>query len=109
MHVNPHELVKDQLVDRIASLENVQDADALTFIGPLLFGVDDAIRDKWHSHGRGISMAIARKELELLIDDFGEDERLNMAIRSYYRRLKNFMVVLGQTGTVHTRERFTPL
>ncbi len=65
--------------------------------------------DKWHSHGRGISMAVATKELELLIDDFGENQPLNSAVRSYYRLLKNFMVVLGQSNIVHTRERFTPL
>jgi hypothetical protein len=45
MHIDPNDLVKDQLVSRISELERVADADALTFVGPLVFGVDDAIRD----------------------------------------------------------------
>jgi hypothetical protein len=28
----------------------------------------------WHSHGRGIPMAVLRRDLNLLIDDFGENQ-----------------------------------
>ena len=33
--------------------------------------------DYWHSHGRGISMEVLRRDLNLRIDDFGKDHTLS--------------------------------
>jgi Serine dehydrogenase proteinase len=44
----------------------------------------------WHSHSRGISMDVLRKDLKLLIDDFEADEKLGPAIRSYYHLLRDY-------------------
>ena len=36
----------------------------------------------WHSHGRGISMEVLRRDLNLRIEDFGEDSTLSEAFGS---------------------------
>jgi len=64
---------------------------------------------KWHSHGRGITMAILRDELKLKIRDFGEDKDLNEAIRSYYKLLKDYMERRDYDIVFHTRARFSGL
>ncbi len=40
--------------------------------------------DRWHSHGYGISMEVLRHDLGLKIDDFGANQELSSAIRSYH-------------------------
>jgi membrane-bound ClpP family serine protease len=42
--------------------------------------------DRWKSHARGLSMAVIRKELNLKIDDFGEESGMREVISPYYRR-----------------------
>ena len=61
--------------------------------------------DRWHSHSRGISMAVLKKDLNLRIDDFGSDKSLNSKIKSYYGLLKDYtarrdhgMIVLHVRG-----------
>ncbi len=40
---------------------------------------------KWHSHGRGISMKeLSGEDIKLKIDDFGEDKALSNLIRHYH-------------------------
>jgi membrane-bound ClpP family serine protease len=59
--------------------------------------------DRWHSHNRGITMAVLRRDLNLLIDDFGEDPGLRTAVREYYRLLKDYMVRRGHYSiALHT-------
>jgi hypothetical protein len=65
--------------------------------------------DEWHSHGRGISMAVLRRKIRLEIDDFGKRPALNGAIRAYYRLLKDYMRRLAQDGVVHTVGQYMPL
>ena len=41
--------------------------------------------EKWHSHGRGISMKeLSGPEIKLAIDDFGKNEDLSYVIRNYH-------------------------
>lgn len=61
--------------------------------------------ERWHSHGRGISMAVLRKDLMLKIDDFGADVTLNAKIRSYHKALTHYMMVLGFGSSLHTPGR----
>lgn len=65
--------------------------------------------DKWHSHGRGISMEVARKELELKLEDFGALQPLNDAICHYYRLLVDYATKMGHSGVIHTMKRYVPI
>ncbi|HXF30474.1 MAG TPA: hypothetical protein VN522_03055 [Solirubrobacterales bacterium] len=46
----------------------------------------------WHSHSRGISMAVLQKDLKLRIDDFGADETLGPRVRAYYHLLRDYWI-----------------
>lgn len=65
--------------------------------------------DRWHSHGRGLSIEVARRELELKIEDFGADPDLNGKIHAYYRLLMDYSGKLGHAGLVHRRGRYMPI
>lgn len=62
--------------------------------------------EKWHSHGRGITMAVLREDLELEIDDFGASKDLNDAVREYFRLLKDYMARVSHQIVLHTREGY---
>src|ERR1700684_1232386 len=40
-----NQLIEEKLVQHIRDLERILKADVLTYVGPIMFGVDDAIRD----------------------------------------------------------------
>jgi hypothetical protein len=65
--------------------------------------------DKWNSHGRGIHMAVLRKDLKLLIHDFGNNVTLNDCIKDYHRLLQDYLSTVQHSWVVQTREQFTPL
>jgi hypothetical protein len=48
--------------------------------------------DHWHSHSRGIPMEVLRRDLKLLVEDFGEDPKLAPAVRDYYHLLKDYVM-----------------
>ena len=59
---------------------------------------------RWHSHGRGISMAELQSDsLKLKIDDFGKNAELSKLIRGYFRILRDYMFKDDATHLVHTR------
>jgi hypothetical protein len=60
----------------------------------------------WHSHSRGISMEVLRRDLNLQIEDFGQDAELNQAIRAYYQLLRDYMMRRGHSVAVHTNGRY---
>ena len=39
--------------------------------------------DRWHSHSRGISMEVLRRELKLKIEDYGANKHLREAVKNY--------------------------
>jgi len=61
--------------------------------------------EKWHSHGRGISMRdLEGDEIGLQIDDFGEDNILSETIRNYHGLCVDYWSnKLGYQGYIHTR------
>ena len=60
--------------------------------------------EKWHSHGRGITMQELRgKDIKLVIDDFSENERLNRQLRQYYDLFMDFCVKIGAEYAIHTK------
>jgi hypothetical protein len=60
--------------------------------------------DFWRSHGRGIPMHLLQSELNLQIEDLGQNEKLNEAVKSYYDLLTDYMGKIGLRGAVHTPE-----
>lgn len=64
--------------------------------------------DRWHTHGRGISMEILRKDLRLKIEDFAAAP-YGPEIKQYYSLLKGYMGRLGFEGLVHRRAALSPI
>lgn len=60
----------------------------------------------WRSHGRGLSIEVVRRQLELVIEDFGTEpqlEEFNLRLCGYYRLLKDYMGRRAWTFMVQTR------
>lgn len=64
--------------------------------------------DKWHTHGRGISMDVLREDLNLLIDDFGQNQALREAIKGYYDLLDDYKSKRGDRGVLHVKGHYVP-
>jgi len=59
--------------------------------------------DLWHSHSRGIPMEVIRRDLNLLIEDFGADSALTRPVHDYYRLLKDYQLRRGHdVFVIHT-------
>lgn len=56
---------------------------------------------RWHSHGYGISMEVLRRDLKMIIDDYGENLELSSAIRPYHNLLSDYIGKRGSKGVVH--------
>ena len=63
---------------------------------------------RWHSHGHGISMEVLRKELDLLIDDYGKHEELNQLVKSYHELLEDYKSKQAHRGVIHTLGLYLP-
>ena len=53
--------------------------------------------ERWHSHSRGISMAMARRDLKLQINDLENDQPLHDALREYNDLLLDYRMKLGHS------------
>ena len=62
--------------------------------------------ERWHSHGRGISMDVLRKDIELKVEDFGQNPPMNAAIKSYYTLMGDYMTRRGHTIVTHSIGRY---
>jgi len=58
----------------------------------------------WKSHGRPINITILENELELKIDDFGKDQKLNNLIKTYNRLLIDYINKNAYIIFIHTRK-----
>ena len=65
--------------------------------------------DEWHSHSRGISLAVLRDKVRLRIKDYGSDAELNSTIRVYYKLLSDYVMRRGHQIIVHTKGRYIQL
>lgn len=61
---------------------------------------------RWLTHGRGIDMQTLRDELQLKIDDFGNDPALKKAVWSYFWFMWDYMRASGSQSFVHTVNYF---
>jgi membrane-bound ClpP family serine protease len=57
--------------------------------------------DRWHTHGYGISMEVLSKDLNLIINDFGQNIKLSNKIKEYSRLLEDYMQKVGHGGIIH--------
>ena len=64
---------------------------------------------RWHSHGYGISMEVLRRDLKLLIDDFGDDPDLSIAIREYHDLFQDYITKRSIDMAIHVDGTFVPL
>jgi hypothetical protein len=65
--------------------------------------------DEWHSHSRGISLAVLREKVKLIIKDYGEDTDLKTKVSKYYRLLSDYVARRGHQIIVHTKGRYNQL
>jgi len=66
--------------------------------------------ERWHVHGHGISMDVLRRDdINLIIDDFGENRDLNAAIKKYYNLLQDYTIKSGAQGALHIIGVYKPL
>lgn len=64
---------------------------------------------RWHSHSRGISMEVLRREVNLKIEDYSLNKPLNDLVKSYYRLFKDYMTKRGIVAIVHSKEQLKPM
>ncbi len=64
---------------------------------------------KWHSHARGLSMEVVRRELQLQVEDFGQNAELCAALRTYHRLTTDYMRKMGHRDVLHSRGRYRPI
>lgn len=64
--------------------------------------------ERWHTHGYGISMEVLRRDLKLLIDDFGKNPTLSAKIKQYHTLLDDYMTKMRQKGVLHTVGIYRP-
>lgn len=55
---------------------------------------------RWHSHGRGITMEVLRKDLKLKIEDFGADKDLRREVSGYANLLQDYRLKRGHFDVV---------
>jgi len=59
--------------------------------------------ERWHSHGRGISIdELCGEEIKLKVVNFNKDANLNNAINQYYGLFIDLCGKLGSHGAIHT-------
>lgn len=63
----------------------------------------------WHSHGRGISMEVLRRDLNLKIDDFGADSNLSEMVRSYHKLLTDYMMRRAHRAIIHVDTKYVAI
>ncbi len=58
---------------------------------------------QWHSHSRGISMEVLRRDVNLQIEDFGNIPELSNSVQVYCKLMRDYMGRLGQPAALHRR------
>lgn len=60
--------------------------------------------EKWHSHGRGITLReLQGDDIKLQIDNYGDDAKLRDLIRQYYDLFVDFCGKVKAANAIHTR------
>jgi membrane-bound ClpP family serine protease len=60
--------------------------------------------ERWHSHGRGIGIReLGSDEIKLKIKNFGDDSKLNEAVRQYYDLVIDYFAKMGTQYGIHSQ------
>jgi len=62
--------------------------------------------ERWHIHGHGISLEVLDRELNLRIDDFGENPERSDRIRGYHDLLDDYMAKRSSKGVIHIASKY---
>jgi len=65
--------------------------------------------ETWLSHGRGISMNVLRRKLNLKIRDIEEKPDVHKAAEDYYELLENYLVTIKANGVLHAGDMLVPI
>jgi hypothetical protein len=65
--------------------------------------------NRWHSHGRGITMPVLIKEFDLQIDDFSGNKKVADELRTYRGLLNDYMMRRRHSGVMHRRGLYLSL
>lgn len=63
---------------------------------------------RWHSHGRGISMAVLNRDLNLQIEDLEQTPEIHGTLRAYYKLLKGHALRMGHQVVLHRYRNYLP-
>ncbi len=59
--------------------------------------------ERWHSHGRGISIReLGSEEIKLKVNNFGDDDELNGVVRAYYSLFVDYIQKIGMDAAMHS-------
>jgi hypothetical protein len=61
---------------------------------------------KWRSHGRGLSLDVVEKDLNLQVENFGQNPDLYPKVRAYYRLLQDYLSGKNQSVVLHSAKAF---
>ena len=61
---------------------------------------------KWHSHSRGISMDVLRRDINLRIEDFGSNRILSKRVAVYSKLMRDYMGRMGYPAALHRRGEY---
>ncbi len=64
---------------------------------------------RWHSHNRGISMAVLDRDLNLQIEDLEKTPEIHGKLRAYYKLLKGYALRMGHLASLHRLNNYVPL
>jgi len=64
--------------------------------------------DKWHSHSSGISMEVLRRQLNLLIDDYEQNQPVANRVRDYHVLMADYMARRRTSGALHAIGQYVP-
>jgi flagellar biosynthesis chaperone FliJ len=61
---------------------------------------------KWRSHGRGLSIEVVEKDLNLQVENFGKSPDLYPKVRAYYRLMQDYLSGKNQSVVLHSAKAF---
>jgi hypothetical protein len=64
--------------------------------------------ERWHSHNRGISMAVLDRDVNLQIEDLEKTPEIHGKLRAYYKMLKGYALRMSHQGVLHRRTNYLP-
>lgn len=97
VNTNANEVIEGELFSHVQALEGAIDGDVLAIRGPLVFGMDDFVRD------------IVEKRMARRDKSASEDETISATLKVYYGLLVDYMGRLAHVAALHSDNRYVPV